>query len=489
MPQGHAWRLEGRVRGRRAEEAVKPLVVDLDGTLIRSDLLIECAFAAVGRGRKGLAGVGRACLRGKAGLKHFLAAEHVFDPAVLPYDEAVLAHVEAARAQGRPVYLASASNARLVEAVADHLGFDGWFASDETNNLSGAAKAEALVRAFGEQGFDYVGNDRVDLHVWARADEAVAIRAPAGVARRLNGLGRPVVHLEARKTGLMTWIKLLRIHQYAKNALVFVPLLTSHSFSPEALLMACLAVTAFSLCASSVYIVNDLVDLAADRGHPTKRNRPFASGSVPLIAGLLIAPLLLVAGLGVALAVSPLFAGVVATYLALTTAYTFYLKRKLMLDVVTLAMLYTIRVIGGAVAISVVTSPWLLAFCLFIFTSLALIKRYIELAARLDAGLEGPSNRNYRLSDLNVVMAIAAAAGVNAMTVLTLYLNSDDVNREYRNPEFLWLICPLLLYWIGRILIMAHRRDVDDDPVVFAIRDRISQLTVISMVVVVLFAI
>ena len=467
----------------------RPLVVDLDGTLIRSDLLIETAFTELGaRPQTALELIG-ALMRGKAALKHRLADPDKFDASLLPYDETVLERIRAARAEGRPIYLASASNESLVGAVAEELGlFDGWFGSDRDTNLSGRTKAARLVEAFGEQGFDYIGNDRADLEVWRHAAQAICIRTSPSVLKALQKLDLPVEYLSSPKPSLKTWVKLFRVHQYAKNSLVFVPLLTSLSYSFEAIGLSVLAAIAYSLCASAIYVLNDLVDLPADRAHPTKRNRPLANGTVPLLQAIFAIPALLAAGLGLAAYVSLPFLGVVLAYLAITTAYSFFLKRKLMLDAVTLALLYTMRVIGGAVAISVGVSFWLLAFSLFIFTSLALVKRYIELTTRLDSGLSDPANRNYKIADADVVMAIAAAAGLNATTVLTLYLNSDDLPAAYQRPEALWALFPLMLYWIGRALVLARRRIIDDDPIVFAIKDRVSRYTVLAMVAVVAIA-
>ncbi|HEV2605907.1 MAG TPA: UbiA family prenyltransferase [Microvirga sp.] len=468
----------------------RPLVVDLDGTLVASDLLIETAFSELGRRPQSLVDMARALSQGKAALKHRLAEPADFDAAILPYDPAVLDLIEDAKAQGRPVYLASASNRRLVEEVANHLGlFTGWFASDETTNLAGAAKARLLVDTFGERGFDYVGNDSADFPVWEKAARAFAIRTPAGVTRRLARSGFDVEHLTHQRPTWRTWAKLLRVHQYAKNALVFVPLLTSHLFTVEAFGQALLAFLAFSLCASSVYILNDLVDLKDDRGHRTKCRRPLACGAIPLIHGVAAAPLLLIGALGLAAAVSWPFLAVLIGYFALTTAYSFALKRMMLIDVITLAGLYSVRVIGGAVAVDVVASKWLLGFCMMIFMALALIKRYVELAARRDAGLSDPTSRDYRLSDLDIVAALAAAAGFNAVTVLALYISSDDVNALYTHPAVLWLVGPLLIYWIARALMLASRREMDDDPVVFALKDRTSLVTIGLAAVVVLAAI
>lgn len=232
------------------------------------------------------------------------------------------------------------------------------------------------------------------------------------------------------------------------------------------------AFIAFSLAASAIYILNDLVDLDADRNHPSKKRRPLADGTVSITRAMLLIPLLLLLGFAAALAIAPILAFVLLAYVLLTTAYTFVLKRKMLVDVLTLASLYTIRVVGGAAAIPVRMSEWLLAFSMFIFTALALIKRYIELAARIDKELCDPTNRNYRKSDVDIVAALAAAAGFNAVTVLALYISSDAVRPLYRHPEALWLICLVLMYWLGRALLMAHRRLMNDDPIIFALRDR-----------------
>jgi 4-hydroxybenzoate polyprenyltransferase len=280
-----------------------------------------------------------------------------------------------------------------------------------------------------------------------------------------------------------TWAKMLRVHQYAKNALVFAPLATAHLFTAEALVQAVTAFIAFSLCASSIYILNDLVDLQDDRAHRSKCNRPLASGAVPLMHGVIAIPVLFLCAVAVGAAVSWPFLGVLMGYFALTTAYTFALKRMMLLDVVTLAGLYSVRVFGGAVALDVTVSKWLLAFCMMIFMSLALIKRYVELAARRDANLPDSTSRDYRKGDLDIVAALAAAAGFNAVTIFTLYISSDAVHELYTRPEILWLVGPLLMYWIARALMLASRREMNDDPVVFALKDRISLATIGSAAV------
>lgn len=282
------------------------------------------------------------------------------------------------------------------------------------------------------------------------------------------------------------WVKLLRVHQWTKNVLVFVPLVTAHRFDLPAIGAAVAAFVTFSLAASAVYILNDLVDVDADRKHPIKQNRPLAAGTVPTAAALYTAGILALTSTAAAFFVTAQFAIVLILYLLLTTAYSFYLKRKMLVDVVVLASLYTLRVIGGAAAIIVSLSEWLLAFSILIFAALALTKRYIELATRLDADLPDPSNRNYRKSDLSVLAALIAGAAFNAMTVFALYISSENVHHLYRRPDILWLICPILMYWLGRILMLAHRRAMDDDPILFTLKD-LNSLVAFGLIAEILF--
>jgi 4-hydroxybenzoate polyprenyltransferase len=282
--------------------------------------------------------------------------------------------------------------------------------------------------------------------------------------------------------GILTWAKALRVHQYVKNALILVPVVTAHQFNFAAISAALIAFVAFSLCASAVYLLNDLVDVEADRQHPTKKYRALASGAIKPWQAKIAIPILIAAAFACAAAVSLKFTLALLFYLALTTAYSVSLKRKMLVDVVVLAMLYTIRVIAGAIAISVDVSTWLLAFSMFIFLSLALMKRYSELALRIDHNLPDPSTRNYKLDDLVIVGCLAVASGFNAVTIFALYISSPAVQQLYATPELLWLVCPILTYWIGRAMILAHRRMMNDDPIVFAIKDRISRVAGVLIV-------
>jgi 4-hydroxybenzoate polyprenyltransferase len=449
-----------------------PLVVDLDRALVRSNLQLESIFAHLGQNAARLGETVRALCRGTAAFKSHIATTTSFDASQLPYDEGVLGLVRSSVADGVPVYLVSTGDEQHVRAVVEHLGlFTGWFAPGAGENLSQAAKAQRLIDAFGRGGFDYVGNSADDHPIWAAARKRMATRCSRAVRASLVQLDGEAVFLSAQTSELRAWAKLLRVHQWAKNALVFVPLATAHRFDLPALGAAIAAFVAFSLAASAIYIVNDLADIDADRKHPTKKNRPLAAGTLPAAAALYVAGGLVLAAIAIAFLVTSEFMAVLGFYLVLTTAYSFYLKRKMLVDVIALAILYTTRVIAGAAAAAVPLSAWLLVFSIFIFTTLALTKRYVELAARIDGDLPDPSNRDYRKSDLSVVAALAAGAAFNAVTVFALYISSDAVHHLYRRPDALWLICPILMYWLSRILMLAHRRALDDDPVLFALKD------------------
>lgn len=466
-----------------------PLCVDLDGTLLRSDMLVESTLALMAQ-RPWLAFMLPVwLLRGKANLKQQVASRITVDPADLPYDERVLALLR--DQPGRQRVLCTASDESLARPVADHLGcFDEVIASNGKRNLSGHHKAQALVDRFGERGFDYAGNGSIDLSVWARARGAVVVNAGNRLANAARRHCPVQLHLPRQYGGARTWLRALRVHQWLKNLLVFVPLLASHRmFDPDSLLKSAAGFLAFGLCASGVYLLNDLLDLPSDRQHPRKRLRPFAAGLLPLLQGALMAPLLAVAGLCLAWWAEPKFAGVLAVYYLLTLAYSLRLKRVVMLDVILLAALYTVRIIGGTVVIGAALSFWLLAFSMFIFLSLALLKRYTELSAMLAAGRSDAAGRGYAVDDLPLLQSQGAASGYLAVLVLALYINSTESIALYARPQVLWLLCPLILYWVSRIWVVAHRGGMHDDPVVFAATDRVSQVVGLLCGIIALLAI
>lgn len=456
------------------------LVVDLDGTLLRSDLLIESTLSFVREHPLAVFKPLYWLTRGKAHLKQEIAARSDIDVAVLPYEPAVLEQVREARAQGRKTVLATASDQALAQRVAGHLQlFDEVLASDGHTNLSRTRKRDALVRAYGEKGFDYLGNAHDDLVVWRAARDAWLVNPLPGVRQRaerdasINVAGE----LHAYASRWRAWLHALRVHQWLKNLLIFVPLLTAHKLTDLVLVQhALLAFLFYGLCASSVYLLNDLLDLNDDRHHPRKRQRPFASGALSPLHGLVATPLLLVSAFAGALWLLPWhFAAVMAGYYVITLAYSLALKRLMTIDVVTLALLYTLRIIAGGAATGVHLTFWILAFSMFIFLSLALIKRYAELFDAREAGNTGKSRgRGYYPSDLPMLASLGAAAGYLAVMILALYIYDQTTVALYRHPEVIWLACPLLLLWITRAWMLAHRGEMHDDPVVFAVRDRFS---------------
>jgi 4-hydroxybenzoate polyprenyltransferase len=461
-----------------------PLCVDLDGTLIRSDLLIESALNLVRRNPMYALRFGGWLLRGKAHLKREIAARSEVDVALLPYEPRVIELLRTEDAQRKRV-LCTASDQKFADAVAAHVGhFDEVLASDGVRNLSGANKGDTLRDRFGDRGFDYAGNAAPDLLVWRHARRAIVVNASPSLAKRAAQVA-PVEHEFAREgSSPRIWVKALRLHQWLKNALVFLPLLAAHRlFHPnsfvldaDSIALALLAFFCFGLCASGVYVLNDLLDLESDRNHPRKRLRPFAAGTLPLQAGLIAAPLLTLVSFALALVVTPKFALVLFGYWLLTLAYSFKLKRIAMLDTVVLASLYTVRIVAGTVAIHVALSFWLLAFSMFLFLSLAMIKRYTELHSLLQQGRNRTDGRGYEVDDLSLIQSLGGSSGYLAVLVLALYINSTASEALYKHPQILWMLCPLLLYWISRIWLKTHRGLMHDDPVVFALTDRVSRV-------------
>lgn len=450
-----------------------PLCVDLDGTLLRTDTLIESLLLLLKANPLWAFLLPVWAYRGRAQLKRQIATRVELDPASLPYHADLLAYLRQEREAGRKLVLVSAADEILVRAVSEHLGiFDEVIASDGTLNLKGANKRGVLAARFGSGRYDYAGDHRADLDVWSDAREAIVVSSDARLIREAGSrVGRTFPSRAPRARAIL---RSLRVHQWVKNTLVFLPLLMAPEARNLSLLWnALLAFVAFSLCASSVYVVNDLLDLAADRRHPAKRKRPFASGDLPLTTGLILGPACLATGLGVASLLPTSFVAVLLLYLATTAAYSFRLKQVPVVDVILLAMLYTGRVIAGAAATLLWPSPWILAFSLFFFLSLAFVKRYAELYALRQQ--PGPVKaRGYYAADLELVAASGTASGYVSVLVAALYITSDRVAGVYSQPAFLWIVCPLLLYWISRIWLLAHRGQMDDDPVVFAVRDRTS---------------
>jgi len=464
-----------------------PLAVDLDGTLIRSDVFADAVIRFVFGGPWNVVVLLRWIARGRAYAKARVAESAPFDPTTLPYDQRLLEWLKAERASGRRLVLATASDVRAAEPVAAHVDlFERVFASDGVTNLKSRAKGEALARAFPE-GFVYAGNAGADLDVWARAARAVLVNASPGLAREVSG--RFTVEHEFQPAGsrFAAFVKAIRVRQWAKNALVFLPMLAGMGWSRlEAWRAAGVAFLALSFAASSVYLVNDAADIDADRQHPSKRQRPFASGALSPVFGTGAAAALLLAAVALGFAASIL--PWVLSYVVLSTLYTFALKRKLLVDVFVLAVLYTLRVIAGGVATGFLASNWLLAFSCFFFLSLAMVKRATEIGLAAAKGEQRISRRGYRAGDGATISAMGIASGFVSSLVLALYIQGHMSMTHFAQPLFLWALPGLVVYWLCRVWMLAARGEMHDDPLVWALRDRVSWIVAAGVAIAFLMA-
>jgi 4-hydroxybenzoate polyprenyltransferase/phosphoserine phosphatase len=450
-----------------------PLCVDLDGTLVCTDTLWEGMILLLRR-RPWLVFLAPFwLLRGRAHFKQLVSANIELNVAVLPYHEQLLGGLRAAKERGRKLVLATAADSHVAERVAQHVGlFDAVFSSEGGTNLKAGNKEARLIAEFGAQGFDYVGDSWADLKVFRGARMGYLVDGSAALARSLGSAANVRV-LSRRPSILRAIVKQLRPHQWAKNALVLLPVLLAPGSSLELFGRGALAAAAFSLCASAGYVFNDLLDLEADRAHRTKRRRPLASGALPVAWGppLFVALLALSFGLA-ALLGSFGFSFMLAVYFVATLAYSFYLKRLTLLDVLVLAWLYTHRILSGSIATSVPTSAWLLAFSMFIFLSLAFVKRFVELSALTDD--RSIKHRDYRRADIPMIASMGTASGYIAVMVFSLWVEEGASSTAYAEPLWLWFSVPVFLYWISRIWVLAGRGQLEDDPVKFALRDSTS---------------
>jgi 4-hydroxybenzoate polyprenyltransferase len=473
-----------------SESHETPLFVDLDGTLLLSDSFHESLCSLAATRPADLLKLPAWVLRGKAYAKSRAAAAALPDVATLPYNEELLAYLREQKLAGRKLYLATAANERIAAAIVQHLGlFDGVVASDDTHNAAGSAKLDAIRAVIGSEHFCYAGNAQVDLGVWKGASAAIVVDASDRLATEAAALTRIERRFQTQAHGLRTYLRGIRVTQWSKNLLVLLPLLPAlELLQPQSVLHVVLAFIAFSFCGSSIYVMNDLLDLPSDRVHPRKRLRPFASGAVPIAHGVALSALLFVMGIAVAATVGLLFLAVVLTYLTITTAYSMRLKRVAMVDTLVLAGLYTIRIIGGAVAAGLSLSFWILAFSMFLFLSLAMVKRHAELFDLNARGKNSTPGRGYQATDLPFVQSLGITTGMIAVLVLGLYLNEPVASANFGRPEVLWLLCPVLLYWICRVWLRTSRGRMHDDPVVFALTDRVSRVLVLIGAILVVIA-
>ena len=463
------------------------ICVDLDGTLVRTDTLVEGLLTFL-RNPRNWSGLWRWPLSSRAALKRQVASRSALDLTLLPYERTLIDYLQAQQKCGRRLVLATAADRAVADGVNAHLQlFDEIIASDGINNLKGRAKGEALAKRFGAGKFTYVGNSWPDLAIWRHAGSAVVVNAPRRVGDKVAEVTLVERRIDDRPSRVKSLLKALRPHQWLKNVLVFLPIVTANALRDgRAWTDAAVMFLAFCVTASAVYIINDLTDLSADRAHPRKRRRPFASGDLPLTLGLLVAPLLLVLGVVLGLAIGA--AHIVALYVVCSLAYSIKLKELPLVDVFTLAFLYTVRVFGGAEASSYHLSPWFLAFSTFLFLGLATVKRVGELMDLRRREMRTTARRGYDADDIAILQTMGVGASFTSAMVLALFIQSDSVAARYAHPELLWLAVPLVLFWQCRIWLSTARGFMHDDPIVYAARDWVSWLTAATALVVFILA-
>jgi 4-hydroxybenzoate polyprenyltransferase len=478
-----------------------PLCVDLDGTLVKSDTLVDSVLVLARQKPAELLRIPSWIARGKAQFKKLVTASVTLDVEHLPYNRPLLEWLRAEHGAGRAIYLATAADRSLAERVADYLGiFAGVLASDGSTNLAGKNKLQAFREHFGER-FSYIGNAKPDVELLRACESPMTANPHRALTAGLQGAKTTVAaNFEDRSSPLKSWLRAIRLHQWAKNTLIFVPLLLSHAWSLSTVAGGLVAFLSFGLCASATYIINDLLDLEADRRHPRKRRRPFAAGDLSAIAGVSAVVVMLAASFVLAFMVPKVilalpgrhgvllphkFAEWLLLYTVTTLTYSLYLKRMLLLDVFVLSGLYTVRILAGSAATTVPISEWLGGFSVFFFLSLAFVKRFSELESLRERGGSAPAGRGYHIGDVEQLRAFGTGSMFAAVLVTTLYISNPQTSMLYEHAKRLWLVVPVMLLWLSQVWMLASRGEMHDDPVVWAITSKRSLLlgAVIALVV------
>jgi len=459
------------------ENTLKPLCVDLDGTIIATDTLMESILIAVKKNPLMLLIFPFWLIRGRYYFKTQIGKRVIPKPELYPYRPEIINYLKSEKQKGREIVLATATVKPIADSVAAYLGiFDKVIASENSNNLRARSKRDRLVELYGEKGFGYIGDSGADYEVWEAADYAILVEPSKSIENKVKKIKDEVIIFKNRINKIKLITREIRVYQWLKNILIFFPLLMAHKVTDiQSFVNVIFAFFAFSLIASSVYVLNDLLDLESDRHHPRKKNRPFASGSLRLEWGFFMSPLLLAGGILLSIYLLPIdFFYYLLIYFILTTSYSFYLKKQPIFDVIILACLYTLRLVAGASAVQVQASPWLLGFSIFLFLSLAFIKRYQELLVMREQNKNESKGRGYIVEDMSLISNMGPASGYMSVLVLALYVNSKEVVSLYHRPEVLWFVVLCLLFWISRMWLLAFRGKMDDDPLVYTGKDWVS---------------
>lgn len=464
----------------------RPICVDLDGTLVKSDTFVDSLMVLARRQPLAFLRTPFSAIKGKAHVKSQVASMVALDVAHLPYNRPLLEYLREEHAAGRKLYLVTGADRTLAESVATHLGiFDGVMASNGAVNLTGNNKLQHLEQRFASDGFDYIGNALPDLPLLKNAQQAMLANPDARLNSALKTRNIKVSRKFLDRSRVpVALAKALRVHQWAKNLLVFLPLLLAHTIQLGLVLTAVASFFCFSFLASATYILNDLLDLEADRVHLNKRQRAFAAGDLSVSTGLVVSFLLAAVAFTIATYLPQKFLIFLLLYLVTTLAYSLALKRIVLLDVVILAGLYTVRMAAGAAATNTLISPWLAAFSIFFFLSLAMVKRFSELQNLHTRGMNPTSARGYHLSDIEQLRSFGTSSAYASVVIFSLYINGRDVTALYHHPSRMWLITPLMILWISRVWLLASRGLLDEDPVIFALEDRMSLLLGLGVVLI-----
>lgn len=467
-----------------------PLCIDLDGTLIKSDAIFESLFQLLKINPFLIFLIPFWLFKGKPNLKEEINKRIDFKVDTLPYNDELVEYIKSQRLNGRKVYLATASHISIANKVAEYLGiFDGVFATKDGYNLKSEKKAIVLNEEFGKGNYVYAGNAKVDYNVWNDSALAIVVNSSKSFIQNVESNFEVERSFYYKVNLLKKIIKEIRVYQWVKNILLFLPLILAHTLGNiNQLSEVVIGFFSFSISASFVYVLNDLLDLDSDRNHPTKKRRPLASGDLPIQIGILLVPLLLITGVGLSFLLSFKFQMILFAYIILTTAYSFSLKKIPMLDIILLATLFTTRIVAGAFAANVYLSMWILAFSMFFFMNLAVLKRYTELLVMKKKKEIEAKGRGYTTEDMGLLLSIGPAAGFISVLIFVLYINSEQAIGLYTHPLTLWLISPIFLYWISRIWHLSVRGKMTDDPIIFAVKDRVSYAVGILIFIIALLA-
>lgn len=465
------------------------LVVDLDGTLTPTDTLVESVIKLLKLRPIELIKLLLVLPRGPLAFKQYVADKASIDIENFPWRQDLVDYIRYERSLGRRTILATAAHQSIAKRVADHLDlFDEVLSTGTEINLKGEAKLEAIRQSVGEA-FVYAGDSDADVPIWNASTAAILVGVKPKLAKFIKQ-SKPIEReFQKQANDLSRWVKAFRLHQWLKNLLLFVPILTAFTaLNPEMLLKMALAFLSFSLAASASYIGNDLWDLESDRAHPRKRFRPFASASIRPLSGLLVATGTLATAVALAHLVSDRFLLILFVYLIITSAYSWLLKGYVIVDVLTLSALYTLRILAGSLAFDILISSWLLAFSVFAFFSLALIKRCSELVSLKLRGMDAASGRDYRVTDLVVLWPLGVGAALSAVVIFGLFISSPDTQSRYTSPQLLWLAAIGLVYWLARLWIKTSRGDMHDDPIIYAIKDSGGRIALAGIIVAIVAA-